>query len=144
MFFFFINNQGYQHFVNNVHKLKGDLVYYKDHFMPIKSNCILLSWWSNPMGSLSTWPILYAANTPVKRLRRTDIQWCEHWIMLMCVCFSVCPNNYHNAPVPYLIIHHIGTEMRTLLFQSGALGDMGQVHCEICEIVYSTFSGRVQ
>ena len=38
----------------------------------------------------------------------------------------------HNAPVPYPTMHHFGTEMRTFLFQSDALWDMGQVHCGIC------------
>ena len=40
----------------------------------------------------------------------------------------------HNAPVPYLTIHHFGTEMCTFLFQCCALWDMGQVGCGICEI----------
>ena len=40
----------------------------------------------------------------------------------------------HNAHVPYPTIHHFGTEMCAFLFQSGALWDMGQMHCGICEI----------
>ena len=46
-------------------------------------------------------------------------------------------HNSHNAPVPYSTIHHFGTEMCTFLFQSGALWDMGQVHCGICEINFN-------
>ena len=35
----------------------------------------------------------------------------------------------HNAPVPYPTIHHVGTEICTLLFKSGVFWDMGQVYC---------------
>ena len=35
----------------------------------------------------------------------------------------------HNAPVPYLAMHHFGTEIWTFLFQSDMIWDMLLVHC---------------
>ena len=45
---------------------------------------------------------------------------------------------FHNTPLPYPTIHHIGTEMYTFLFQSGVLWDIWRVHCENCAIVLLT------
>ena len=40
----------------------------------------------------------------------------------------------HNAPEKYATMHHFVTKMCTFLLQSGALWDMGLVHCGIYEM----------
>ena len=54
--------------------------------------------------------------------------------LFTCQCFELeyqsprdQSHKFHHAPVLYSIIHHIATEMCTLLFHSGVLRDMGRV-----------------
>ena len=66
--------------------------------------------------------------------RRFHIIYCAT-VLLLLWCDTIDPfDKSHNASDKYPTIHHFVTEMCTFLLQSGALWDMGLVHCGIYEM----------